>query len=417
MSDWLQGILFLLGSSVAATIHLSLRQAGDAGIQRFLGKYPAASRFAFWTRRWPSLCAAILLLVGGLVVAALFSLTGWVGAGDTSWEMVLRGLAVLLMTLVAVHILPIALAESYSDRITIAFLPVIVVWSSLIFPLAVSVSAVESHLIRLFRSQSEDSNRPTSEDEIISLVDDTDSDDLEETEREMIRSILEFGETYTREIMTHRVDMNAFEHDETIAQCIERAKEGTHSRFPVYAGSLDDIRGVVHVKDLLRSLSEGRAEEKVVSLCNKVTFVPESMPIDDLFRLMRTQQAHMALVVDEYGGTAGLVSMEDIIEELVGEIHDEYDTAEVKVQELPDGSFLVDAREPVHEINEALGIKIPENDDYDSLGGFIFHQLGSIPASGETIDLDDLELCVHTAVPNRIVNVRIIKRSSANRRM
>lgn len=412
MSDLILGLLLLMASAVAATIHLSLRQAGDAGIQRFLEKYPSANRFRFWTRRWPSLCSAVLLLVGGLVIAALLSLIGWGSAAVSSWDLFLRGLAVLLMTLFAVHVLPIALAESFSDRIAIVFLPGIIIWSTAVLPLAIGLSAVEDHLTRLFRSQSEDSNRPTSEDEIISVVDDTDSDDLEETQREMIRSVLEFGETFTREIMTHRVDINAFEHTATVSACIERAKQGTHSRYPVYAGSLDDVRGIVHVKDLLRLLSEGNANEQVGSLCNKVTFVPESMPIDDLFRLMRAQHAHLVLVVDEYGGTAGLVTMEDIIEELVGEIQDEYDTAEVKIQELSDGSYLVDAREPVHEINEALKIQIPEHDDYDSLGGFIFHQLGSIPTPGEIIEIAGLEICVHTAVPNRVINAKIVKKTT-----
>lgn len=411
MSELYYGILFMAGALCVSTLHMSMRQAGDAGIQRFLEKYPAANRFSFWTQRWLTLCSALLLLLSALLVASLLSFGMWIFAGGSSWEILLRGGIVLLTTMFAIHILPTALAESYSDRIASSFLPVVVVWAVCCYPLAMIVALAELYLVKLFRLQSEDVNRPSSEDEIISLVDDVDSDDLEEAEREMIRSVLEFGETVTREIMTHRVDINAFEHTATISECVELSKQSTYSRFPVYAGSLDDVRGVVHVKDLLRSLSEGKGEQKVASLCNKVTFVPESMPIDDLFRLMRTVRAHMAIVVDEYGGTAGLVAMEDIIEELVGEIHDEYDAAEVKIQELPDGSFLVDAREPVHEVNEALSIAIPEDDDYDSIGGFIFQQLGSIPSPGELIELPDLEIRIHTAVPNRIVNVKIFKKT------
>jgi putative hemolysin len=412
LSPPLLALLYLGAAAWVATLHLSFRQAGDAGISRFLEKYPAMARYAFWTRRWPQLCATLLIILAGLFIAALWSLIPVFTTASTG-QAVMGWIGLVMLAIMALHVFPMALAESYSDRITSVALPYVAGLTAILFPLAFLIALIENQLIRLFRSQSRDGNRPSSEDEIISLVDDANAGDLEETEREMIRSILEFGETVTREIMTHRIDINAFEYEASIADCIERSKQSTFSRFPVYAGSLDDVRGVVHVKDLMRSLSENNGADPIASLCNKVTFVPESMPIDDLFRLMRTAHAHLAMVVDEYGGTAGLVSMEDIIEELVGEIHDEYDAAENKIQSLPDGSYLVDAREPVYEVNQTLKIAIPEDDDYDSVGGFIFHKLGQIPSPGEIIDLGDLEIRIQTAVPNRIINVRITRKAGA----
>ncbi len=400
-------ILLLTLTTGVATLHLCFQQAGDAGIARFLEKYPGMQRYRFWTQRWPILCATLLLLLGGLFIAALHLVLPLIhGTADGGqWGAIL---AVILVSILALHTIPVALAESYSDRLTSIFLPSVAGLPAVLYPLSLLIATTERQLTRLFRAQSPEVNRPSSEDEIISVVDDQHAGDLEETEREMIRSVLEFGETLTREIMTHRIDIFAFEHATSISECIERSKQSVHSRFPVYAGSLDDVRGVVHVKDLMRALSEGHGDQSIASLCNKVTFVPESMPIDDLFHLMRTARAQLALVVDEYGGTAGLVSIEDIIEELVGEIHDEYDTAENPIQAMPDGTFLVDAREPVHEINERLKIAIPEHDDYDSLGGFIFQQLGHIPSPGETVSLDDgTEIRIQTAVPNRIINVRL----------
>lgn len=409
----LYGGLCLLASSCCATLHMSFRQAGDAGIARFQEKYPSMARYTFWTRRWSWLCATLLILLGAFFMAAVLYLIPTLQS-TSAWHTFVRTALLLFAAIAAIHIVPVAVADSYSDRVASTFLPAVAVVTGLLYPIAGVVAGLEGLLTRAFRAQSEDTYRPSSEDEIISVVDHADAGDLEETEREMIRSVLEFGETVTREIMTHRVDIVAFDHAAMITDCVERSKAAAYSRFPVYAGSLDDVRGVVHVKDLLRSLSEGKGNEHLASLCNKVTFVPESMPIDDLFRLMRTARAHLALVVDEYGGTAGLVSMEDIIEELVGEIHDEYDDAETKIQSLPDGSYLVDAREPVYEINEALGIAIPEHDDYDSVGGFVFHKLGQIPGPGETIELDDLEIRIQTAVPNRIVNVRIISKKPSD---
>lgn len=412
VSHWFYSALCLVAATTVATLHHAYGQAGDAGLKRFLEKYPRTARFAVWIDRWPQCRAALLLLWTAFWLAALwFSLTASQDA--TLWVRHLGIALTLLLAVLSLHIVPAAVAEGYSDRITQASLPVVVVWTALIYPLAAALAALERGLTRSMRTPSNDDHRPTSEDEIISLVDDANTDDLEETEREMIRSVLEFGDTLTREIMTHRVDVVAFPHDHTIAQCVEGSKQSHFSRFPVYAGNLDDVRGVVHVKDLLRALSEGKKDEVVVTRCNSVLFVPESMPIDDLFRQLRASRAQLAMVVDEYGGTAGVVSMEDIIEELVGEIHDEYDAAEVKYEPLTDGSYLVNAREPVYEVNMELGLAIPESDDYDSLGGFMFQRLGQIPAAGERVELDDAVLVVQTAEPNRIVNIRVTKSPAA----
>lgn len=406
------GVVLLLLGAFFSTLHVSLRLAGDAGVPRFMEKYPNAARFGFWTQRWQALCGGVNLVWAALLVAGLVVLAPVVG-GAGGWTLVGRFAALLLGVVLCYRIIPVSVAESYADRVAILFLPLAVGVTAPLYPLALGVAALEQALVEMLLRQSPDANRPSSEDEIISVVDHADADDLEEAEREMIRSVLEFGETVTREIMTHRVDIIAFEHTASVEECVEKSKQAAFSRFPVYAESLDDVRGVVHVKDLLRSLSEDRGEQPIAALCKKVTFVPETMPIDDLFRQLRAARAQLALVVDEYGGTAGLVSIEDIIEELVGEIHDEYDPADARVQALPDGSYLVDAREPVHEVNEQLELEIPESDEYDSIGGYIFQTLGQIPSPGETITQPGFELRVQSAVPHRILQVRIIKTAAA----
>lgn len=403
------GALALIASSFFATLHFAYRLAGDAGVSRFVEKYPTTRRFAAWTRHWSRFSSALLILWIALLIGAVLLWTPFISAASWGGATVRMGLLVLGVVFFA-RLAPIAIAESYADRIALTFLPPVVALTVVLYPIAALLAATQRLLIQGLLAKSDDAHRPSSEDEIISLMNHADADDLEESEREMIRSILEFGDTVTREIMTHRVDIAAFEHSMTITACVEKSKQAAFSRFPVYAESLDDVRGVVHAKDLLRSLSEGKGNQPVAALCNKVTFVPETMPIDDLFHLMRTARAQMALVVDEYGGTAGLVSMEDIIEELVGEIHDEYDPADIRIQKQADGSYLVDARQPVSEINEALNITIPENDEYDSIGGYVFHQLGKIPGPGERIECTNCEIRIQAAMPHRIVNVRIIKK-------
>ena len=144
----------------------------------------------------------------------------------------------------------------------------------------------------------------------------------------------------------------------------------------------------------------------------KVSYVPESMPIDDLLKKLRTEQHQSCIVVDEYGGTAGLVTMEDIIEELVGEIEDEYDTAESNFVKLTDGSWVVDAKTPVVEINQRLKLSLLEREDYDSVGGYLFHRLGRIPTNGERIESDDHDIVIRSATDRQIGQLRIIPRTS-----
>ena len=210
--------------------------------------------------------------------------------------------------------------------------------------------------------------------------------------------------------MTPRIDVESLEDTETIASAAARVHDSAHSRFPIYHDSIDEIHGVVHVKDLLRSLSEGKNDSPVSVAAKEIPFVPESMPINDLLNLLRASKTQNAIVVDEYGGTAGLVTMEDVIEELVGEILDEYDADEHGVHRLSDGSAILNARMPVDEVNELLDIHIPESEDYDSAGGYIFHKLGRIPRPGERVEGPDFEVTVQTGNARQLHSLRIAKR-------
>jgi CBS domain containing-hemolysin-like protein len=207
--------------------------------------------------------------------------------------------------------------------------------------------------------------------------------------------------------MIPRVDMEGIEDTETIETGVEHIKDSSYSRFPVYHDSMDDILGIVHVKDLLRLLSEQRGNQRIINVAKPLPFVPESMPINDLLQLMRTEQAQLAIVVDEYGGTAGLVTLEDVIEELVGEIRDEYDSEEKSFQRLSDGSAILQARVLVEDANEALDIHIPTSEEYDSLGGYIFHSLGRVPRPGETVSGRDFCITIQAANVRQIHTIRI----------
>jgi putative hemolysin len=408
-ADLLAGIFWLLLSGLFQTLLLAYRHTDDAGIDRLADRLPhLADRLDAWAEKWGLLVSAHVLLAAASALASMAflvralllpSLAGWVSAA--AWA------GLLAAALFVLSILPRAIAESYADRISLGFLPASIALVRFFYPLVWLLSALERALRRPLMRMTGETDRPSSEDEIMSLVEHEESRDLEEHEREIIRSVFEFGETVVREIMTPRVNVVGLEDEWDIRRCVEKIKDTRYSRFPVFHENLDDVRGLVHVKDLLRSLSDGTGDQPIGGIVKEAAFVPESMPIHDLLTELRSAQNHAAIVVDEYGGTAGLVSMEDIIEELLGEIQDEYDAEEAAVHRLADGSFTVAARTPVFEASERTGIELPESDEYDSVGGYIIHEFGRIPKPGETLERERFEMTVQNASARQIQTVRI----------
>jgi putative hemolysin len=217
---------------------------------------------------------------------------------------------------------------------------------------------------------------------------------LEQGERKMIASIFEFGDTLCREVMVPRVDIVAMESNTTLEEAIQQITQFGHSRLPVYEESIDNIIGLLYAKDLLKARQTCESSVPARTYMRPAFFVPESKMVDDLLRDMQAQRVHMAVVVDEYGGTAGLVTLEDIVEEIVGEIRDEYDQLEeLLFQQVGAEEFLLQARISVNDLNELLGTH--QSDDLaDTLGGTIYSILGHVPTEGERIELDDWVLTV-----------------------
>lgn len=395
-------IAALLFAGFWSVLFAAFRETGNAGILRLAEKKPQAkASLEYWSGRWNLLRTTLRFFLTLFEITAIyfafhvfnFSLAvEWIGL-------------MLIMTpiyLIFIRVIPFVLAESYADRLSLFFLPLVIALTRLLTPVVWPIYAMERGLLARALSSADDDDSPTPEEEIMTLVDQADSKELEEEEREIIRSVFEFGDTVVREIMTPRVDIEGLSASNTVAECIEKVQCSTHSRFPIYDETIDNLAGVVHVKDLLRLFANGEEARPVTEIVKKLSAVPETMPINDLLRQMRAQHFHMALVVDEYGGTAGIVCMEDIIEELIGEIHDEYDLAEKEIQKRPDGSILVKASLAVADLNEELELNIPESDEYDSIGGYVLNELGSIPSVGTKIAAPGLEITVQNATPRRI---------------
>jgi putative hemolysin len=248
-----------------------------------------------------------------------------------------------------------------------------------------------------------------SEQEILAMADAAVEEDvIEREERQLIHSIIEFGDTVVREVMIPRPDMVAIEARATVNDAMEVVMAAGYSRIPVYEQGIDDINGLLYAKDLMRAVRDKRGDVQVRELSRKANFVPETKRVAELLPEMQKQKSHMAIVVDEHGGTAGLVTLEDLIEELVGEIVDEYDVEEPPIEPLPGGDVRVNARMPIDELNELLEAEFPEG-DYDTVGGLVYYLLGHVPAEGETVDYDGRRLRAERVQGRRIGRVRISK--------
>jgi CBS domain containing-hemolysin-like protein len=246
-----------------------------------------------------------------------------------------------------------------------------------------------------------------SEEELLALADVAEEEEvIEQTERALIHSIIQFGDTVVREVMVPRPDMVTVEARAKATDVMELIMSAGFSRVPVYEQGIDDIVGIVYAKDLMKALRHNEADGAVRELARPARFVPETKRVAELLPEMQKEKAHMAIVVDEYGGTAGLVTLEDLIEELVGEIVDEYDVEETKVEPLPDGGVRVNARMPIDELNELLQAEFPEG-DFDTVGGLMFNLLGHVPTEGESVDCDGHRLQAEKVQGRRIGRVRI----------
>jgi gliding motility-associated protein GldE len=236
---------------------------------------------------------------------------------------------------------------------------------------------------------------------------------LEKDERAMIHSIFEFGETIVKEIMVPRTDMITVSTDTPLSQIMELVKTKLHSRIPVYNEKIDNIIGILYVKDLLPYLSKSQGDKvDLEKLARPAYFVPEQKKIDELLREFQKERMHMAIVVDEYGGISGLATLEDVIEEIVGEIQDEYDKESPLFKKVDKNIFVVDGRMTIEEINEELQLNLPIEEGVETISGFILNILGSLPKEKETVEFNGYEFVVERVLRNRILKVRIEKKST-----
>jgi CBS domain containing-hemolysin-like protein len=347
----------------------------------------------------------LLVLVVQFFATALFTsvMNRVVGGG---LGVAIAATVMTILTFIFAEVAPKTYAVQHTDRAALAVAPLVYLLTRLpvLGPLTRLLIAIGNVVTP---GKGLKSGPFVSEDEIKALVDEAERDEvIEEEEREMIHSIFEFGDTILREVMVPRPDMVAVPVTTSLQQVLELILRTGYSRIPVYQRDIDDVVGLAYAKDVLRRLHDGQADKPLADILRPAPFMPESMKAAECLREMRRRKSHMVIVIDEYGGTAGLVTIEDLLEEIVGEIADEYDREEPNVEPLPDGDYRVNARLGIDEVNELLDVELPST-EWDSIGGLLFNVVGGVPREGQEVEFQGLRLRAERVQGRRIGRVRI----------
>ncbi len=320
---------------------------------------------------------------------------------DQGWAYVAAAAVMIVVSYVIVGVMPRTLGRQHAEPIALASAPIVYGLTKIFGPLPMLLSLLGNALTpgKGFRE-----GPFTSEAELRDLVDLAEERRvIEPDEREMIHSVFELGDTLVREVMVPRTDMVYIERGKTLSQALSLGLRSGFSRVPVVGENEDDVIGIAYLKDIIRRVHESGedgGEERIESIMRPATYVPESKPIDQLLREMQAKQTHLAIVIDEYGGTAGLVTIEDVLEEIVGEITDEYDQEAPRVESMPDGALRVTARMPVDELAELFDTEI-EVDDVETVGGLLAHALGRVPIAGSQAEVAGLQLTAESLAGRR----------------
>lgn len=395
------GILALLVIGVAAAAEISFASVNRTQLRQLLGARKPQTTEALLAEPVRFLSTLLVVKVSGivLVVTSVILLTQYFGQQRyLAWWLVLTA-AVIILVQMAVR----AWAIGREARWAVAFMPFIRVLSLLLAPVTAVMQRIGRGALPSGRALE---NVFLSEEGLRFLLNAGDEETgIEQEEKELIASIFEFGDKLVREVMVPRIDVSAVPADMPMLEALDIILKAGHSRIPVYRNSIDNVIGILYAKDLLRYLRDGRTDVPLDKILRPAYFIPESKKVDELLQELQQRKVHMAVVVDEYGGTAGLVTIEDLLEEIVGEIQDEFDAEEPTVEAISEQEFIFDARVPLDEVDKLLDIELP-SEGGDTLGGFIYSQLGKVPAVGDRIEFGPIIIEVLSVAGRRIKQVR-----------
>lgn len=346
--------------------------------------------------------------LASLVAVLLVALETWARGYSPLWAPVI----VVPPLLVLGHLVPRAIAQAHADAVVTALATPLRLAAIALMPIAAIVRGYAELLTRM--TGSDRRNAFVTRDELARLIEskpETDKPEISADERAMISNVLELSEYNVGELMVPLSEVTALPEDAAISEAALEVADKQHSRMPIYRARVDDIVGVVHVFDLLQAATRGRPEGKTVAtLAHPPIYVPQTMKASELLVQLQTEQQHLAIVVDEYGGAVGICTIEDLLEIIVGEIDDEYDTEPVAIRPERPGVWRALARTRVSQVNAELDVGLPESEDYETLAGLLIEKLRHIPVNGETLTLPGAVIEVIDATDRAVETVRIIKR-------
>jgi CBS domain containing-hemolysin-like protein len=420
---------FLVGSFVLTALTSSLRSLRHAQARDLilsLGKlffYAPFQQYFFPSRKikllfFASICAASLtrFCFAGMSIYYLVEIVDGNPGLSAAWASTLTGtFAFLLLSLAIGDVFPRFWASRRPKQALAVSAPIASVYLILCFPFSYIFLRLSLAWWRKVAFDPKHDQGSEVQARIFEIInDDSLGQNIDPDHRRLIESAITFRDRIVREVMVPRVDVLALAADLSIQEAAHRMAEEGYSRAPVYEGDLDHIVGVLLYKELLQTYLEAvesndleRLMEPIRALSHSALFTPETRKISHMLQEFRRKQIHLAIVVDEYGGTEGVVTMEDLLEEIVGEIEDEYDSEEELFALDSDGSIVVDARMSILDISHKLKLSIPQETDYDTLGGYIFHRAGAIPRQGMVIHHDDFDLEILSSDERRVYKVRI----------
>ena len=412
LAIWL-GLAACIAGGYFAACNLALKAFSRKRLAEWLESRDRVAQFETLIQRLPRL----LLLTGALragftlivLLCALYvvetSMTGWTRLVQFPVAFLAAG-ALVSVFIVAI---PASWARYHPEQLVARSLPVLNTVLLALWPLAAVLSLVDPIVRRLTGADLVQSDEDQLTDQVLSVVEDHErGGGVDDVQKEMLEAVFELPGTAAGEIMTPRTEVKGIEIHASLSEVKEAILAFGHSRIPVYEDNLDHIQGILYAKDMIKFVGDGEPFDLRATL-REAFMVPESKSVRELLAEFKARKVHLAIVLDEYGGTAGLVTIEDILEEIVGEIQDEYEMLEEppQVEKLDDSSVKVDARLRIDDLNDAMGVSIPEDEDYDTVGGFCFSTLGHIPEQGETFDFHGVRFTVTDAERTKIKTVKV----------
>ncbi len=411
--------IFVAAEIALVTIRRSrieqLVEEGSKAARRVERLLQRPGRFLAVTQLWitfigflSSAFAAVTLTVA---MEDLLSRVPAVASYAAALSLVLVTLLLSLVTIVFGELVPKALALANAEPFALAVSGPFELLERVLSPLVRLLEFVTNAVTRPLGAEQHDRSQISMEELKILVERGGEQGVLEAEEEQMISAVIELGEGRVHEVMVPRIDVTAIPVETAFGEALDTILREGHSRIPVYEESIDNVIGILYAKDLLPYLKDNAEQPELRRLLRPPLFVPESMSVDDLLHELQRRKVHIAVVLDEYGGTAGIVTIEDLLEEIVGEIQDEYDVEEPMVERISDTEVRFDGRANIDDFVDALGVDLADEDreEYDTVGGFVYHRVGGIPKVGDTLEVDGLTLRVESTDGRRVGKVLAVR--------